>query len=77
MSHLLVPQDELGNEGKQSWSKLMKYVLVSTGKLPKSVKGVFGCQGALGAGVIQFQLVNLGCIWQYRLKSTQFSHSEE
>lgn len=59
----------MGNEGQRSRSKLMKYVLVPTGKLLKSVKCVFSCQGALGVGVIQFQSVNLACIWQDRHRS--------
>lgn len=48
-------QDHLGNEGQQSQSQLTKYVLVSTGKLLKSVKSVLRCQGDLGVAMTKFQ----------------------
>lgn len=55
-SHLLVSQEDLGKEGQQSNCKLIKYVLVSTGKSSKSEKCDVRGQSAEGLGVIKVQV---------------------
>lgn len=52
---MLVSQEDLGNGEKQSHSKLMKYVLISTGKLLKPVKCDVRWQSAYGVEMVKFQ----------------------
>lgn len=55
-SHLLVSQEDLGQEGQQSNCKFIKYILVSTWKSLKSVKCDVRGQSTEGLGMIKVQV---------------------